>query len=324
MDVKEYDAYIVTTASDMERVKVLQDRMIKYLPTRKVFFVGSKDVRKLIEKEKEEGFISEEATERIGYIDEEEILSLDDVCFLMEENMQEILKGQPVPRRAAGWYYQQFLKYLIAERCEDEYYLVWDGDTVPCKKFSMFSDNKIPYLDAKHEFHKPYFDELKRLIPGMYKMVEQSFVAEHMLFRVDLVRKLVKEIELNDKIKGSLFWEKIINSLSAYELNETGFSEYESYGTYVACTDLFAYRMREWHSFRYGSMFFDINKISEDDLNWLGRDFFAISFEKNQYPREDTMGIFDNPEYQRKMSAKQVLLVVQEEFDDGALKEKWD
>ena len=324
MDKKEYDAYIITTASDMERVKLLQDRMIKYLPSRKVYFVGSGEVGELIEKEKEDGFISEESAERIDYINEEDILSLDAVCKVMEDNMQEILKGEPIARRAAGWYYQQFIKYLLAERCSDEYYLVWDGDTIPCKEFTMFSDNGMPYLDTKHEYHKTYFDDLQRLIPGIQKFVEQSFISEHMLFRTDIVKDLVKTIEANEEIKGVTFWEKIINSLTALELNENSFSEYESYGTYVAYTDMFAYRMREWHSFRYGSTFFYVDKITERDFEWLGHDFFAISFEKMQQPREDTIGIFDNPKYQKKFSAKQVLLIAQREFNEDALKEKWD
>ncbi len=324
MDSVKYDAYIVTTASDMERVKVLQDRMIKYLPAAKVFFVGSAEVGELVEEEKKSGFISREFWDRVGFINENDILSFDDTAELMEENMKEILRGESVPRKAVGWYYQQFVKYLIADRCSDEYYLVWDGDTVPCGEFSMFSESGIPYLDAKHEFNPRYFEELKRLIPGMQKIVEQSFISEHMLFKTELVKNLMYEIESNEKIKGEKFWEKILNSLTAMELNETSFSEYESYGTYVAYTDIFAYRMRDWHSFRYGAMFFDINKISEEDMAWLGRDFFAISFEKNQSPREDTAGIFDNPKYQKKMSAKQVLLVVQEEFNEDALFERWD
>ncbi|MCR4745023.1 MAG: DUF6492 family protein [Lachnospiraceae bacterium] len=324
MDKELYDAYIVTTASDMERVKPLQDRMIRYLPVRYVYFVGSEEVGKLIEKEAEEGDIGEEALKKVRFLDENEILPFEEAACVMEECMQELLNGDPIPRGAVGWYYQQFLKYLIAYRTDNEYYLVWDGDTVPCKEFSMFSENGIPYLDTKHEFHEMYFEELGRLIPGMQKIFEQSFVAEHMLFKTDIVKKLISKIEANDDIKGRSFWEKIFYSLSAYELNGTAFSEYETYGTYIAYTDMFAYRMREWHSFRYGAMFFDINKISESDLEWLGHDFFAISFEKNQVPREDTRGIFDNPEYQKKLSAKQILLIAQREFDEGALKEKWD
>ena len=34
--------------------------------------------------------------------------------------------------------------------CEDEYYLVWDGDAIPCAPFSMFQEEtEIPYLDVK-------------------------------------------------------------------------------------------------------------------------------------------------------------------------------
>ena len=36
--------------------------------------------------------------------------------------------------RATGWYFQQLLKYSYAyENVEDDYYLIWDADTIPLR-----------------------------------------------------------------------------------------------------------------------------------------------------------------------------------------------
>jgi len=101
------------------------------------------------------------------------------------------------------------------------------------------------------------------------------------------------------------------------------FSEFETYGTFVALTNPMANRLREWHSFRLGAEFFDPNTISNEDFEWLGRDFNAISFEKNQSVREDHKDIFYNPRYRDKMSARQILETIQPEFNGGYV-EVWD
>ena len=49
----------------------------------------------------------------------------------------------------------------------------------------------------------------------------------------------------------------------------------------------------------------------------------AISFEKWSEVREDHSNLFDNPEYQKKLSARKMLEIAQEEFTDG-YKEVWD
>lgn len=65
--------------------------------------------------------------------------------------------------------------------CEDEYYMSWDGDTVPCKKVEMFNDAGVPYLNLKHEYNELYFNIMGKLISGLKKFIEPSFISEHML-----------------------------------------------------------------------------------------------------------------------------------------------
>ncbi len=311
-----YDALIMITAKDFERNKNNYCKLVKCIPARKLFFVGNAEVGLLVE--------AENLGERVEFINEDNILPFSKVHEVMTEHMASLLNGKDLPRGVTGWYYQQFLKMQYAMNCADEYYLVWDGDTIPCAEFSMFNEElELPYLDMKREFHKEYFDTLEMLLPGMRKCIEKSFIAEHMLFRCDIMKRLIKDIEENASISGRCFWEKIINCIDVSVIQNGGFSEFETYGTYVCFKYPTAYRLRDWHSFRLGGEFFDPNTISDEDYKWLSRDFFAISFEKGHFVREDHKNLFDNKEYQEKLTARQMLEIAQEEFHDGYL-EVWD
>lgn len=313
--VKDFDVLIVVAEKDFPRLKNLYHRLPEYLQCRKLIFVGNSVV----------GQMAEELEHcDIGWIDENSILPFDRVHGVMKERLAGILNGQELPRGVTGWYYQQFLKMRYALVCEDEYYMTWDGDTVPCRMINMFREGTgEPYLDLKTELKQEYFETMGKLLPGMRKVIEKSFISEHMLFRRDIMRDLIDRIEANEKLDGTQFWEKILYAISPEQIQEGVFSEFETYGTFVALNYMTTYRLREWHSFRLGAEFFDPKTISERDFIWLGRDFDAISFEKNQSVREDHKNLFDNPEYQQKLTARQMLEAVQPEFNGGYV-EVWD
>lgn len=313
---REYDALIMTTASDFVRVQNNYHRLVRNLEADRIIFVGSEEVGQLVNKAS--------LGARVAFINENEIIPFADVHAVMTEQMESLLLGRELPRGVTGWYYQQFLKMQYALLCDKEYYMVWDGDTIPCGPFSMFKDETdIPYMDLKREYHEEYFVTMGRLLPGMKKCIEKSFIAEHMLIRSDIMKALIQDIENNILIEGKCFWEKIIRSIEAERIQESSFSEFETYGTYVCFNYTDSYRLRDWHSFRQGGEFFDPDKIKDEDYLWLSRDFFAISFEKGHFVRADHKNLFDNKRYQEKMSARQMLEIAQEEFKDG-YKEIWD
>lgn len=314
---QQYDAIIVVTAKDYERVQNQYHRLVANMPSRRILFVGNEEVAVLVEQS--------DLGEKVGFLNENAILSFDAVHAVMTQAMEGLLQGRELPRGITGWYYQQFLKMQYACMCEDAYYLAWDGDTIPCRRFSMFHEALgVPYLDVKGEYHKEYFITLAKLLPGMRKCIEKSFISEHMLINCELMRQLLRDIEANVDIPGTAFWEKIIHAIDVDNLQANSFSEFETYGTYVALRHPNAYRLRNWHSFRYGGVFFRLETISDDDYEWLGRDFFAISFEKGDTVREDQGNLFDNKKYQEKLSARQMLEIAQEEFGEGSYIEVWD
>lgn len=312
----QYDALIVVTAKDYERVQSQYHRLAANLPARRIFFVGPAEVAGLVEHSN--------LGDKVGFLDENTILPFDAVHTVMKQALESVLQGQELPRGITGWYYQQFLKMQYARMCEDTYYLVWDGDTIPCGPFSMFCENQeVPYLDLKNEYHEMYFTTLSRLLPGMHKCIEKSFISEHMLINCEIMRQLLWDIEANQNIPGNTFWEKIIHAIGVQDLQDNSFSEFETYGTYAALKHPEAYRLRNWHSFRYGGVFYRLETISDDDYQWLAKDFFAISFEKGDFVREDQGNLFDNKKYQEKLSARQMLEIAQEEFGEGCYIEVW-
>jgi len=307
---KKYDVLIITTARDFIRVRSNYHRLVENMPTGQLIFVGNAEV----------GDLAEELNlgERVGFIHEDTILPFAEVHAIM----QELLQTKDVPRGITGWYYQQFLKMQYSQMCKDAYYLVWDGDTVPCSPIQMFADDGKPFLDLKREHHEEYFITLGKLFPGMYKCIEPSFISEHMLMNCEIMQKLIADIMRNEQLSGTSFYERILRCIDVEKLTSNSFSEFETYGTYVCFKHLNSYRLRNWHSFRYAGYFFRPEEMTDEDYEWLGRDFDALSFEKNQEVDEQYKDIFTKKEYRAKLSARQILEIAQEEFEEGHL-EVW-
>ncbi len=322
---KNFDTLVVITPADFLRLRSNYKRLIKWLPDGRITFIGSDKVGELVReliadlrKNKELQPAGDNFSEdRLGFVNENDVIPFDDVHKVMADKMAPLLKGRELPRGITGWYYQQFLKIEYSRICEGEYYMSWDGDTVPCKKVEMFNDNGVPYLDLKHEYNELYFTTMGKLIPGLKKFIDASFISEHMLFKCDIMKRLISKIESNDSISGSRFYEKIINCIPLEDIQENGFSEFETYGSFVCLTSPMTYKLREWHSFRLAGEFFNPETISDSDYEWLSHDFDAISFEKGMTVREDHKNLFDNREYQSKLSAGQMLKIAQEEFNGG-------
>ena len=307
-----YDVIIVITPADYKRVRGNFERLLNLMPADKIVFVGSSEVGELIK--------TESWQERAGFVDENEVLPFEDVSRVIAD----ILKIEKVPRGLVGWYYQQFLKMNYSKFSKHPYYLTWDGDTVPTKQFSMFEkEGNKPYFDLKYEEHREYFVTLSRLL-GMDKVIGKSFISEHMLFNCEIMSNLIADIEGNTSIEGQYFYEKILRAIRPEALQSNSFSEFETYGTYVAYKYRDVYKLKDWHSVRYGSIYFEPDKMTEEDYKWLSLDFDAVSFEKNEDYNPDYGALFSNPSYREKLRPRQILEAIQEFDVEGNVKEVWE
>ena len=226
---QSFSTLIVIKPDDFDRQKRNYKRLVNNLQTDNIIFVSSEPIKELI--------ANADLGSSIGFVDESSLIPFDTVHKVMEKHLAEILQGESCPRGATGWYYQQFLKMQYARVCKDEFYMVWDGDTIPCRPINMFSEAGAPYLDLKYEYHEAYFETLETLLPGMRKCIKKSFISEHMLINTKLMCQLLDKIESNSLIEGDTFWEKIIHAIPPRRIVDSAFSEFETYGTFVALTE---------------------------------------------------------------------------------------
>lgn len=81
------------------------------------------------------------------------------------QNVKTTMSKFGLDNNSAGWYLQQFIKLSYSRLCKDDYYLVWDSDTVPVRKINFFDETTgLPYIDLKREYHPRYFKTLKLLL----------------------------------------------------------------------------------------------------------------------------------------------------------------
>jgi Family of unknown function (DUF6492) len=177
--------------------------------------------------------------------------------------------------QGAGWYFQQFLKLSFAfTETENDYYLVWDADTIPLRPLQFFDDQGRMLFTKSTEHHLPYFETYKNLF-GQDPHYEFSFISQHAIVRKSLLREMVQAIEKN--IPGNEIWPwKIMRHLGGNQPNR--FSEYETWGYYVKNfhPEAAVYRELPWS--REGNRLLPA-RPSAADLKKLGESHAFVAFE---------------------------------------------
>jgi hypothetical protein len=209
---------------------------------------------------------------------------LDENNLIKDLNMQHIIKMIDKRLNEDGryyaWYFQQILKMAFSlTSCAKDYYLIWDADTLPLNKLHFFDEGR-PVFTPKNEYHKPYFDTIQKLI-GCDKMVDYSFIAEHMLIKTTIMKDLINRIE-NSMVEGTIWFEKIINAVDVDAKN--GFSEFETYGTFCSKYYHGLYSLKELRTFRDAGLIYGRN-IKTFEIDKLKEDYHTASFEFRHFPK---------------------------------------
>lgn len=267
--MQEYSVVIVVHISDLGQLKQYLPIIHQFLTPKNIIIISNKKARQQVKKM---------GLGYIKFVDEDKIAP-----GLTYNAVKEIMIKRGLYEKRCGWYFQQFLKMAYATVCEEKWYLLWDADTIPLKKIEFFDSNGRGILDIKSEWHKPYFRTIKKLI-GIEKKIKGSFIAEHMLINKEVMLDLLSQIESNKDIKGLTFFQKISNSINVHDLKESGFSEYETYGSFVMEKYPHLYVKRKLKTLREGKIILGDN-ISYKTLKWAGLSYDIVSFEK--YHRTD-------------------------------------
>ena len=290
------------------------ERVIKYLPVSELIFIGNTELCDIVNEDIEKKYIGLP----IRTLNEEELVKRQPVVDYIKEYIMRT-DEEMLPEVRCGWYYQQYLKMSFCNVCNGEFYMSWDMDTVPLREVDMFDENNTPFFDIKNEFIPGYFSTIEKLL-GLKKEIKGSFISEHMIFNRKYMKELMETIG-NAPVKGNNIWEKIIESVDPIYL-KLGFSEFETYGTYVTDKYPDAYVRRQFASLRRGSWFVNEKDITKEDIDWLSKDYDAVTFENaEQIP--DMVMLFHNPKYRNNMSAKKFYETILESGYFGEYKDGW-
>lgn len=265
MNTQLLSVIIPSVPRDIDTLLRNADIFFRYLPVKNIYVAAPESVQ-----------------EKVTAFNDSRIIFVNENEFSDVMRIRELYSSRTsVNPNRAGWYIQQFIKMEFCHFTNDDYYLIWDSDTIPLKPVEMFADDGRPYFDMKKEYNPPYFATMSRILPGVTKTVQKSFISEHMIIRSEYMREMIKEIESSAGLEGNNFQEKIMSAVDTEDLSESGFSEYETYGNYVMVRHEGSYILRDWRSLKHGGRFYsDISDVSPEVLQWISAEYDAASFEK--------------------------------------------
>jgi len=150
-----------------------------------------------------------------------------------------------IPRARAGWYLQQLLKldFRTVEPRVTNNYLVLDADTT-FKRPTEFIDVEGRYLlTVATEFHAPYFEHMRQLIPWLNRVTRHSGVSHHMFFSEVILSKLIQLVQRYTDEDWATAFLKCVDP----RYYGAGASEYELYFNFAVSLFPDRVRLRELH-----------------------------------------------------------------------------
>lgn len=210
---------------------------------------------------------------RIEVLDEDTLVKGLSLC-----RIKDMLKEKVGNESRAGWYFQQFLKMSYSLVTKSDYYLIWDSDLILLKELKFFTEDNKMIIYKKTEYHTPYFETMKKIL-NLDKMFNFSFIAEHLLIKTTIMKEIITKIQSKNDIEGNYYFEKILNSVSLNDLPKSGFSEFETYGTYALSKYIESFEVRKINTWREAGSYLRQIKITTEILEIFSKDFDTISLE---------------------------------------------
>ena len=209
----------------------------------------------------------------ITFLDEDRLIPGVDLAAI-----QGILHQKAGAPRRGGWYFQQFLK-MQASKFPGiaDHYLIWDSDTILLRDLEFFDEQGRVLVTPTKRHHKAYFQTIKRLL-DLDKRTDYSFVAEHLMVKAAYMRELLERLEAC-ATDGQSWAEAILDAVTPAHLPTIGFSEYETYGTYVAARYPDSFRSRDLKGTRKGAVAFGINPDAHDLFALMQSGYIYATFE---------------------------------------------
>ena len=201
----------------------------KDLPILELCIQGIKDngnIRRIIVLSKDQ------LTNNAEWFDETKYpFSFQDIKNALVNDIPERLKEIESTSRT-GWYYQQLLKlythYVIPGISSN--ILILDSDTIFLKPVDFINDKGAAIFSTYRQYHKPYFQHAKRLLPNFEKVNSRSGITNYMLFQKPVLDRIFQEVE---SLHQKPFWKIFCNLVDTKDLSFAGASEFEIYFNYA-------------------------------------------------------------------------------------------
>ncbi len=272
-----YDVIVPMTMNNLPVFRLNIEWMKKNLSWRRILVIGAEDLEKPV-RELGAEFLSEDTL----------------VPGMTLKNIRACIEKRIGTGKRAGWYFQQFIKLGYAYCCEDEYYIVWDADTIPLHMIPHMVDGH-PVFTKKEEMEPAYFETLGRLFGGaVSRFGDFSFICENMIMHVGIMKEMLKAVMDQQGLSGDSFWERMLSAVSDESLLGSGFSEFETYGNYVMKYYPNLYRLRTLKGLRKGAEFFGMSP-SKKQLEWAAESYDTIAFEGWSYHHKAVGILCTNP-----------------------------
>jgi uncharacterized protein DUF6492 len=206
---------------------------------------------------------------------------IDENAFIPEMTLSRLKKlSLPGFPQGAGWHFQQLLKLAFSfHEPDDDYFLIWDADTVPLRPLQFFDESGRMLFTTAEEEHAPYFDTYRKLLREEPHR-GFSFISQHMIVQKSIAREMLGKIETNFSGQDSWAW-KIMRNLEG--TSTTLFSEYEMLGHFVKnhYPSRAAFRKLSW--LREGAL--RTSRIpSKKELDQLAQTYDFAAFESRHMP----------------------------------------
>lgn len=268
VDVSDLDVVMVCSRDDLRNVLPHISYISQNLHPEYIIIICPSDTPPFVELQKFENVI---------ILDEDTLYG--GMTFSSISNIITDITGSS---KYSGWYFQQFLKMAYAFSCSKSNYIVWDADTLPLRPLNFIDPDGSLLFTMKDEYHEQYFDIIKKLF-GYGKVIEQSFIAEHMIINTEIMLKLLFQIEMNKSLGLYPFFEKILRAITPNNLINFGFSEFETYGTFVMQNYPEKYSLRKLKTCRRAKILLG-SSPDQDVLIWASNDYDIVSFESWDHP----------------------------------------
>ena len=229
-----FDLVTCVGAKDVAKFKVFLPLIKRNIRPNRIFVIAHKNLKAQL------------AYAGTSFIDED--LAIPGLTY---DRLREWIRAiNPGAAERTGWYFQQFLKMGACRiSALEDYYLIWDSDLAPFRPLTFFDNDGTVLLAPGTHQHSAYFTTLRNLLPEIPPPGPVSLVSEHLMVKTAIMNELIEKIAMEPN--GN--W--VMNCLRAIrpeDLPYSGFSEYETYGHYMAANYPASFRVRELKYLRSG------------------------------------------------------------------------